>query len=168
MFGTRKIGKNDAVFDSHAESIVAESLERLVFERIVGGYLSHVFIAGLSVDFLVKLGSQAPKGRKNRLVILEYDGLGESRRSSLLHKIHRFSELLTAGIESAWILDPSYDSVRNALLFGSPARLIRKTLRYAKSGRERIIYVNSQRQDIADEIIDYETTQREKGSRGSG
>lgn len=133
MFGQRTEGHNGVVYDSASEGKVAQALHDLEREQVIRGFISHPIVSGIEYDFLVQLGKMgakkgAPSQRSGRVMLLEYDGLGEARRDDLSEKLYRNALLGAMGIHVRWLIDPGYDSVRSCLVDYEPPHFVTKRM----------------------------------------
>ena len=130
-FGQGHRGLDGVRYDSRQEADVAAALDTLKTERVVSGYLPHAKIAGFDVDFLVQLGPEAGAdtgtATAGRLVVLEYDGLGEERVRDLTLKVVKLGDLRDAGLELRWLTDPTIEGVRACLVNYRPPTFVLKT-----------------------------------------
>jgi hypothetical protein len=127
MFGHRTHGADGLTYDSESEERVARALFDLARERVVVGYFAHPRIAGLVFDFLVHMGPGA--GEQNgRVVLVEYDGLGEARPDDLGAKLERHGRLQEVGLSVRWLLSPDESAVREMLLDYHPPHFVTKKM----------------------------------------
>ena len=148
-FGQRSSGLQGRIYDSLSESVVAKHLFDLQGEGVITGFLEHVLLAGMNVDFLVRTGINGPSGRVGSLIGIEYDGMGISRPRSLAPKLERFSHTALYGVPVHWLHDNSYEGVRACILDYTPPPFITKK-RVCPCGRvTETLLVAARPQDLA-------------------
>lgn len=117
MFGS-SVEHVRGVFDSEEEKEVARILIEMRRERYVSGILPHPKVAGVTADFLVQLGPETENS--GEIVLLEYDGLGIDRPRGLETKRQRYRRLSREGLPARWLIDPSREAIKEALVNYSP------------------------------------------------
>jgi hypothetical protein len=127
------------VYDSASEEAVARAFDTLRLEKILRSYFAHPVVGGYDIDFLVQLGSEAPG--TGRIVLIEYDGLGLSRRSCLSERRTRLGEISRYGIETRWLTHSDDESVRDVILNYTPPHFLWVVTTCPECGGERSRYV---------------------------
>lgn len=126
-FSAGAAGHSGEHFDSKAEAAVSDVLWDLQKARVIDGFFHHTVLSGVEIDFLVQLSNSTPDAHLRRtLVVLEYDGMSIWRPHDLEPKIERLALLAVHGVQTRWVLDASFDAVKEALTDYTPPRLVRR------------------------------------------
>lgn len=138
-FGKRTRGTKGHMYDSKSEKKVARHLDNLRREQVVKNYMPHLLVAGVEVDFFVRPGNQA--GQEKSPIIVEYDGMGLSRRECLEGRIRRLSRLAKYGIETRWLTEPTLQATKDLILDYTPPHFLHVKAVCSDCGEESSKYL---------------------------
>jgi hypothetical protein len=142
--GQHTVGHDGEVYDSIQEAEVSRLLKVMMDEKIIKNFLVHPNGYGLKNDFIVQMapmGVTLGKGNvSNQLVFIEYDGLAEDRTRDIYAKLDRHAHMRQDGFDARWLLEATYEAVRECLLDYKEPPFIKKYMT-CKCGKEKSIYV---------------------------